>query len=105
MPTTVIQDTAPGQLDHAPNKRKVVWDFTINLGHLISFGMGLIAVVGIFIAMDKRITKTEGQAEITAAAISSLSAEVKEVKSAVDRVSTTLAVQAAVNEAVAKVRK
>lgn len=100
-----MEDTQPGELSGAKPRSRVVWDFTINLGHLISFGVGLIAVVGIFITMDKRSTKTEGQAEITTAAISALSAEVKEVKSAVDRVYTTLAVQAAVNEAVAKVRK
>ena len=102
-------DTVSGRLDNQPRKR-VVWDLTINLGHVISFTMGLIAVVGIYYSLDSRVSRQEYMIPIEAKAraekdanvqssLTALSTDLKDVKTVVDKVSRAIEVQAAVNEA------
>lgn len=91
-------------------RRRVIFDWTINLTNVVTFAMGCITVAGLYYGLDRRIGKIEDLAPVEAAqrkekdaavqrSLTDLSADVKEVKTAVDKVSRAIEVQSAVAEA------
>ena len=113
MRPTATADSAPVPMMEGGMRmpsRRVVWDPTINVTHVVNFALGLIAVVGVYYNLDKRISKQEDMAPIVEKArtekdaavqhsLTSLATDVKEVKTVVDKVSRALDVQNAVSAA------
>lgn len=93
-----------------PPRKHLTWDPTINLGHVITFTMSLIAVIGAYYSLEKRISKQEDMAPFVAASreekdrivqtsMTSLATDMKDVKSSVEKLSRAVEVQNAVNDA------
>ncbi len=102
-------DTGPVPLDSGLHRRRVVWDPTINVTHVVNFALGLIAVVGVYYNLDGRLSRQEDRAITQSAArlekdaaiqnsITAFGTELKEVKTAVDKLGRAIEVQNAVNE-------
>lgn len=96
-------------IDTAP-RRRVVWDLSINLGHVISFTASLIAVVSAYYSLEKRISRQEDMAPFVQSAreekdrlvqssLTSLATDMKEVKSSIEKISRTMEVQNALDSA------
>lgn len=90
--------------------KHVTWDPTINLGHIITFTMSLIAVVGAYYSLEKRISKQEDLAPFLTSvreekdrqvqsSLTSMASDMKDVKSSVEKLSRAVEVQNAVNDA------
>ena len=60
---TANTDNAP--LDSPPSRRKLIFDPTINLGHILTF-LGFIAIGGgAYLNIEKRVTVQEVRSELT----------------------------------------
>lgn len=51
--------TQPGPLEALPHRRRVNWDPTINLGHILTASAMLVAGFGAWNALDKRVAALE----------------------------------------------
>lgn len=102
-------DTGPAPLDSGAHRRRVVWDPTINVTHVVNFALGLIAVVGVYYNLDGRLSRQEDRnaAQIASRAekdaqfqnaIATFGGELKELRTAVDKVGRAIDVQNAINE-------
>lgn len=91
-------------------RKRVSFDPTINLGHVLTMLMFIGAGVSMYFTLDKRISKQEDLAPVlqtvrdekdsrTQASLTALSSDLKEVKQAVDKLSLSVQVQSAVNNA------
>lgn len=105
-------DTDHGHLDVPPPRKKLSFDPTINLGHVLTMFLMVGSGMTMYFNLDKRLAKQEDLAPFVASArdekdrafsngLITLSADIKEVKSAVDKLSLTVQVQSAVANAAA----
>lgn len=96
--------------EEARARRGVKFDGTINLGHLISIAVMIGTGASMYFSLDKRISRQEDMAPFVQSArdaqdarfqgqIQALSADVKEVKTAVDKLSLSVQVQREVSSA------
>jgi hypothetical protein len=86
-------DNAP--LDSPPSRRKLIFDPTINLGHVLTF-LGFLAVGGgAYLNIEKRVTVQEVRSELTArdidaekartgSSLNEIKNDIKEVRRGID---------------------
>lgn len=86
-------DNAP--LDSPPSRRKLIFDPTINLGHVLTF-LGFLAVGGgAYLNIEKRVTVQEVRGEMTArdidaekartgSSLNEIKNDIKEVRRGID---------------------
>lgn len=91
-------------------QHRVQFDWTINLGHVLTMATFVALGVSTYYSLDRRITKQEDLAPFVATAreekdrlfqksLNDLSADLKDVKGSVDKLTITVQVQNAVNTA------
>lgn len=99
-------DTNPSDT-HANLRHGIKFDATINLGHILTFVGFVVAGIGMYTTLDKRIQRQEDLApfvqsareekdRLFQASLTSLAADVKDVKTAMDRLVIRFEVQSAV---------
>lgn len=97
------QDANVDALDRSQPRRRVVFDPTINLGHLISLSAFLIAALMAYSTLDKRVTLTEMQGQVSSdrdaaqdarlkEALAELKVDIKDVQRSVNDINRTLAI-------------
>ncbi len=102
-------DTSPAPFDAVKRHRMTV-DWTVNIVNVGGFAAMIVTAASLYFGLEKRISLQEERAPVEAAArkekdatvqrsLSELSADMKDVKTAVDKVSRSIEVQAAVAEA------
>lgn len=104
-------NTKPGELqEEARIRRGIKFDGTINLGHLLTMGAMIASLFGVYNSLDKRIAKQEDLAPFVQSArdqtdtrvqasLTTLSTDLKEVKTSVDKLTLSVQVQSAVSNA------
>lgn len=99
-------DTDNGALT-VPRKRGITFDSTINLGHILTMLVLVGSVMQVYFSLDKRISKQEDLAPFVQSArdatdlrvqnsLTTLSVDLKDVKSSVDKLSLAVQVQSAI---------
>ena len=100
-------DAYPSDFDHPKTRHGIKFDATINLGHILTFVGFVVAGIGMYTTLDKRIQRQEDLAPFVQSAreekdrlfqssLSSLAADMKDVKTAVDRLNIKFEVQSAI---------
>lgn len=100
-------------MDDIRERRGPRFDWTINLGHILTFIGFIGAGATLYTTLDKRLQRMEDMApyvqssrdekdRLAQAAVTSLAADVKDVRLAVDRLNLKLEVQNAMNERATK---
>lgn len=101
-------ETTPDQL--YAKKHRFTIDWTVNVTSVASFAVGCITAASLYYGLDRRINRMEELAPVEAASrkekelavqksLTDLSSDLKDVKSAVDKVSRAIEVQNAVADA------
>lgn len=104
-----MEETTPGHL-YAAKKHRFTIDWTVNVTSVASFAIGCITAASLYYGLDRRINRMEELAPVEAASrkekelavqksLTDLSSDLKDVKSAVDKVSRAIEVQNAVADA------